>query len=276
LEGIAVREIDERPDAVTVRGRDSSWSASVVIGADGVNSVVSRMLPGHGERLVGLAYEGEATSTDPVLDQDVLFDFRKFPGGYGWIFPKRDHYSVGGYAEDGDARNVARLYDEFCAEMPQLTSCRTYRRRGYLIPHGGIPRKLNTGRLLLVGDAAGLVDPLTGEGIYYALRSGQLGAEAAEAFLSRSASLDGYSVRVREEIQEEFRIAHRMAKLLFRRQSAAFHLLLKNRTVCRWCVEILTGRKSYRQLRREVSRRGWLLPLQFRPFRRQRVHLELK
>jgi len=159
--------------------------------------------------------------------------------------------------------------------MPQLASCTTYRRRGYRIPRGGSARKLNSARLLLAGDAADLADPLTGEGIYYALRSGQLAAEAADAFLRAGAPLDGYSARVREEIQEELRVARRMASILFRHRGAAFHLLLKNRTVCRWCVELLTGRMTYRQLRREVLRRGWLLPLQFRPFRRQHVHLEL-
>jgi geranylgeranyl reductase family protein len=274
-EGAAVRDVEESTDRVTVRTRGSSWSARVVIGADGVNSAVSRALPGHEARSIGVAYEGEATFTEPTLESDVLFDFRKFPGGYGWIFPKRDHYSVGGYAQDGNVRRVVRLYDEFCAEMPQLVSCDTYRRRGYRIPQGGPPRKLNTQRLMLTGDAGGLVDPLTGEGIYYALRSGQLAAEAAEALLKHGASLDGYSDRIREEIQEEFRIALHMAEILYRHRGAAFFLLLKNRTVCRWCVEILTGRMSYRELRSRVLRRGWLLPLQFRPFRRQRVHLDL-
>jgi flavin-dependent dehydrogenase len=247
----------------------------VVIGADGVNGVVSRALPGHEGRSSGVAYEGEASFRDPALQSDVLFDFRKFPGGYGWVFPKQDHYSVGGYAQDGDVRGVARLYDEFCAETPQLASCETHRRRGYRIPLGGLSRKLNTGRLLLVGDAAGLVDPLTGEGIYYALRSGQLAAEAVDGLLRRGDPLDGYSARVADEIQAELRIAGRMASILYRHRGATFFLLLKNRTVCRWCVEILTGRKSYRELRRDVLRRGWLLPLQFRPQRRQRVHLRL-
>ena len=274
LESSAVREVEEREDGVTVRTSEAAWSAALVIGADGVNSVVSRAVPGHADRDIGVAYEGEARFGEPELVSDVLFDYRKFPGGYGWIFPKRDHYSVGGCARGGDVRHVARLYDQFCAETPQLVSCETYRRRGYRIPRGGLPRKLNTKRLLLAGDAADLVDPLTGEGIYYALRSGQLAAEAGDAFLQRGASLDEYSARIREEIQEEFRIARRMATILFRHRAAAFFLLLKNRTVCRWCVELLTGRKSYRELRRDVYRRGWLLPLQFRPFRRQRVHLE--
>jgi geranylgeranyl reductase family protein len=274
-ESSAVREVEERADCVTLRTRDAAWSARLAIGADGVNSVVSRAVPGHAERDIGVAYEGEVSFAGPELEDDVLFDYRKFPGGYGWIFPKRHHYSVGGYAHGDDVRHLARLYDEFCAETPQLAACATYRRRGYRIPRGGLPRQLNTGRLLLAGDAADLVDPLTGEGIYYALRSGQLAAEAAQTFLERGEPLDTYSARVREEIQEEFRIARRMASILYRHRGAASFLLLKNRTVCRWCIEILTGRKSYRQLRRDVYRRGWLLPLQFRPFRRQRVHLEI-
>jgi flavin-dependent dehydrogenase len=275
IEGATVRKIEEASDRVRVWADDGAHVGQLVIGADGVNSVVSRCLPGHEERTIGFAYEGEATFDQPSLRREVLFDFRKFPRGYGWIFPKIDHYSIGGYVFGGGVRRIASLYDEFCAESPSLAGCATYRRKGHRIPHGGSPRKLNGARVLLAGDAADLVDPLTGEGIYYALRSGQLAAEAALTFLGGSGSFDDYSDRVRREIQDELRIARIMARVLLRHPTAAFFLLLKNRTVCRWSVEILIGSKSYSSLRRDLLRRAWLLPLQFRPGARQRIALDL-
>jgi geranylgeranyl reductase family protein len=274
IEGAPAHGVEEGSDEVLVRAGEQLFAGRVVIGTDGVNSVVSRSLPGHEERRIGFAYEGEATCVEPALTREVLFDFRKFPDGYGWIFPKADHYSVGGYVYERGVRGVAKLYDEFCAESSHLADCPTYRRQGYRIPHGGSERTLNSRRLLLAGDAADLVDPLTGEGIYYALRSGQLAAEAAVAHLAGNESLDAYSRLVRHEIQDEFRTARKLARLLWRHHRLAFFLLMKNRAVCRWLTEILIGLKSYGSLRRDLLTRGWLLPLQFRPAARQRVDLQ--
>jgi geranylgeranyl reductase family protein len=274
IEGAGAQDVEENAGSVRVRAGGAVFTAGVVIGADGVNGVVSRSLPGHEGRSFVFAYEGEATFSRPALEREVLFDFRKFPNGYGWIFPKSDHYSIGGYVYERGVSGVARLYDEFCAESSRLAGCPTFRRRGYRIPRGGGDRKLNSARMLLAGDAADLVDPLTGEGIYYALRSGQLAAESAAAFLDRGEPLDGYSRQVREEIQNEFRTARKLASLLWGHRRVAYFLFMKNRTVCRWLTEILIGRRSYRSLRRELLTRGWLLPLQFRPGARQRVNLQ--
>jgi flavin-dependent dehydrogenase len=274
LEEAPACEVEEREDRVLVRCGSVVHAGRVVVGADGVNSVVSRCLPGHDQRTIGFAYEGEARFETPELKDEVLFDFRSFPSGYGWIFPKLDHYSVGGYVFDGGVKKVAELYDSFCAGSRRLRACATYRRRGYRIPHGGQARRLNGARVMLAGDAGDLVDPLSGEGIYYALRSGQLAAESALEFLAGNASLDRYGDRVGSEIQGELRYARKLADIVLRHPRAAFFLLLKNRTVCRWNIEILSGRRKYSSLRGEL-RRAWLLPLQFRPAARLRVQVEL-
>jgi flavin-dependent dehydrogenase len=111
---------------------------------------------------------------------DLVFDFAPLPGGYGWLFPKGDHINigVGAFADGSDAtlKQVTRkLLNEYAlhklglADLPNIT--------GQHLGMGGhayTPR----GRVLLTGDAAGLVDPLTGEGIHSAIVSGQAAAAA--------------------------------------------------------------------------------------------------
>jgi flavin-dependent dehydrogenase len=112
---------------------------------------------------------------------DLVFDFAPLPGGYGWLFPKGDHINigVGAFAPESNEvqlKQVTRaLLTDYAArklgvrELPHIT--------GQHLGMGGhtyVPR----GRVLLTGDAAGLCDPLTGEGIHSAIVSGQAAAAA--------------------------------------------------------------------------------------------------
>jgi flavin-dependent dehydrogenase len=100
------------------------------------------------------------------------------PGGYGWVFPKGDHVNVGvgGWATSGP-----RLRDHLrrlCAEHG-LAWDRVESLRGHRLPMRRVPTTLARGRAALVGDAAGLVDPVSGDGMYEAFLSGKLATAAA-------------------------------------------------------------------------------------------------
>jgi flavin-dependent dehydrogenase len=155
---------------------------------------------------------------------------------------------------------MRRRYDEFFAGNRFLSEARTIRRKGHRIPHGGSLRRLNSRRVVLAGDAADLVDPLTGEGIYHALRSGQLAGEAIAGFLLEGTPLDRYGDLVRDTMQHELRRARRCAELLYRHPGLAYHLLLRNALVASWFVEILNGDRSYASLRRTLIREAVKLP----------------
>jgi flavin-dependent dehydrogenase len=121
---------------------------------------------------------------------DLVFDFAPLPGGYGWLFPKGDHINIGVGAfappEDGTApqaslKQVTRaLLSVYCQQKLGITALpdgSAFHVSGQHLGMGGhhyVPQ----GRILLVGDAAGLVDPLTGEGIHSAIVSGQAAAAA--------------------------------------------------------------------------------------------------
>lgn len=165
-----------------------SVTASCVIGADGANSQVARKgLPevprpryvAAYHEIVGAPADGHP-SYDPTRC-DVYYQGTISPDFYGWIFPHGDSLSIGvGTAIEGFSLRQATNRLRAAAGLDQAA---TLRREGAPIPMAPLPRWDDRRHLLLAGDAAGVVAPASGEGIYYAMVSGRLAARAADEFL---------------------------------------------------------------------------------------------
>jgi geranylgeranyl reductase family protein len=192
-----------RVEAVTddgvVRGNGLHARASVVIGADGVNGVTARSLGFAGAHEHGVALEGNAA--DAEVDKErfrgrAVVELGAVPGGYGWVFPKGDHvnFGVGGWEREGPRlrEHLRRLCAAHGLDAARLSSL-----RGFRLPM----RRAGTGaarrRVALVGDAAGLVDPLSGDGIFEAFLSARVAAETAlELLAGRARDLSAYEQRL--------------------------------------------------------------------------------
>jgi flavin-dependent dehydrogenase len=178
-------------DGTTAEGVE----ATVVIGADGVNGTTARALGRRGH-VHEVALEGNVPY-GPVsrrrYARRAVVEFGIVPGGYGWVFPKGDHINVGvgGWLHQGPwlREHLGRLCRFQRIPEEALTDVRGYRlplRRPEFTPARG--------RTALVGDAAGLVDPVSGDGIYEALLSARLAAEnALEIIAGRADDFRSYA-----------------------------------------------------------------------------------
>jgi geranylgeranyl reductase family protein len=185
------------------------------------------------------------------------FDLGVPPGGYGWIFPKADHLSVGvGVFTRTAVRR--RLRDELSRYLHAvgLGEARVRGIRGAPIPVRP-RREVARGRVLLAGDAAGLADPLTGEGISFAILSGRLAAESLlAARLDSRATARGYLLALRQDVLGELRIARGLAWVLYRRPGLARRLLPRlGQLAGEALTEVVAGRRTYRTL--VQSGRAW-------------------
>ncbi len=169
-------------DGVRARVGDDVLRADLLVGADGANGVVARAA-GLGDGIVrGVALEGnvplDALGGD--YERTAVIELAVVPGGYGWLFPKGDHANlgVGGWGTEGPRLrdHLGRLALAHGLTLDDLSDL-----RGHRLPMRRLGTPAAAGRVLLVGDAAGLVDPLSGDGMYEAFVSARLAADAVLA-----------------------------------------------------------------------------------------------
>jgi geranylgeranyl reductase family protein len=179
----------ERIDGTTVVAGGERIHGDVVLAAGGANGPWSVGRNEHGVALVGYA-----PYPDARYRRRAVLAFGSVPGGYGWIFAKGDHVNVGvgGWLSEGPRlrEHLERLRAAHgVGELRDVRGHRLPMRRGL----GGLVR----GRLAAIGDAAGLVDPLSGDGMYEAFLSARLAAEAALDLLAgRASTLAAYPLRL--------------------------------------------------------------------------------
>ena len=240
-------------------GTDSprgSVRARCVVAADGVHSPLAR-LAGWSEALEAIpAIEAEVhVAPDTLGDraENAVFDFGDAPSGYAWTFPKRAHLSAGVLTTERGRGGLRAELDRYLARLGLAhQACEA---RGWLIPtrprSGGFARD----SVLLVGDAAGLADPVTAEGISLALWSGRLAAEAILA--SPSDPARAYERALAREILPELRVARVLAHVLYRRPRMTRALFERaGAPLARAMADVVAGRTSYRSLVRSPA--NWL------------------
>jgi len=174
-----VRELRVETTGVVVDGR---IRAEVLIGADGANSVVRRTLRPRRRRHVALAIRGYGPEL-PGQDgaQLIAMSGRRWPA-YAWSFPLGDGRANLGYGEHLSTEPLTRavMWQRMAELLPGAAShLRSI--RGHHLPLTTGRPEIPSGRVLLAGDAQSLINPMTGEGIFYAVLSGALAGQAAAA-----------------------------------------------------------------------------------------------
>jgi geranylgeranyl reductase family protein len=170
--------------------------ARVVIGADGANGASRRNLDT--QRSNAVALEGNLFVADSSIGrygERLVLEFGTVPGGYGWIFPKGDHLNVGVGGWKSEAPNLREHLARLC-ETHGFVGTALTDVRGHHLPFRRRGSTLAAGRIALIGDAAGLADPLSGDGIYEAALSAKLAAAHALRILAGEQS--GFSAYARE------------------------------------------------------------------------------
>jgi geranylgeranyl reductase family protein len=232
VEDFAVSSIERGDRGVTIKSATGDAIAGdVVLGCDGAPSVVRKHLGSpefpddKSAFAVRVYYEGLEKLTHP--DAYALFWERDLLPAYGWIFPLGNgRANVGLGLRTDQMRDHAKktgeklpaLLDRFCAmpnAMAELAGGRRVGRvRGHPLPFGSFRSRLAFDRALLLGDAAGFINPLTGEGIEFALESGEIAAAVLVDAGARGdftrASLDAYEAKCRERFQKTFDMNQKM------------------------------------------------------------------
>jgi geranylgeranyl reductase family protein len=176
------------------------------------------------------------------LHDTLDFYFDAAETGYGWVFPHRGYYSVG---IGGQASRLEGLRGTMQNFLKKAGFQGNYMLHGHKIPMGGISWRVASSRVLLAGDSAGFVDPFTGEGIYYAMRSGQI---AAQAILEQDPAnvSKAYEAMCKKDFGEELGYALWMLRSLDSHREIFFGALVRNGDVLNNYLEITAAKKTYK------------------------------
>jgi flavin-dependent dehydrogenase len=243
---MAVRAIEEGETGFTLRTTAGSLTAATVVGADGVASAVAAQLFPRRPPARYIAVETEVPQNGNRLDETVLVDVGAYPGGYAWAFPKGERVNVGVMVEASRAGGLREALATFVARTPALPGAAS---KGTLAAPVAAARSAPVPcarpGALLVGDAAHLADPFLGEGIYYAVRSGRLAAQAILEGVDRGDSAARFGQAIAEGIWPDLAAASRVA-MLFHRMPRWWHQVLSRMpNSLSQVVAVLGGEDSY-------------------------------
>ncbi|HJH30397.1 MAG TPA: NAD(P)/FAD-dependent oxidoreductase [Methanosarcinaceae archaeon] len=261
IEGVRVRSTHTDEDCAVVETTEGAFRSKVVIGADGVNSVCAKNVrPPFTSQEICFALEAEIPASNEWIDEYILnkgeFHFGVVPKGYGWVFPKDGHFSVG---IANRSQDFLRPMDAYLSFIKGLGFDHTnVKPRGHFLPIGGLDRKTYANRILLVGDAAGYVDAFLGEGMAYAIASGNMAAETAiDAWQNddfSQGSLASYHKRCMDSFLPNLKYSSIFSKLFYRFPKISSKMLVNNEPMLNKYIYLATGKLGY------LSFMKWIAP----------------
>lgn len=244
--------------SVKIDTSEGTFYSKIVAGCDGVNGKVSKHLniPTPHKRMAAL--EAELFFSNPAAINKkkgfICFDFGIVPNGYAWIFPKSNHLSIG-VASNGKKISLKSSLFQYIKFKGLQHYHKVENLKGHLIPYGIRKyHKFSCQHGLLVGDAAGLVDPITGEGIYYALKEAHIASKVITQCLSADRkTLVAYDHLLKQEFYGELRCAEKLAYLIYQMPLLG-NMILKNfgQIIGEKQLEVVAGKTGYEDIYAKV------------------------
>jgi geranylgeranyl reductase family protein len=217
IDGLRADQVSVSHGQVEVLTKEGPFRAKIAVGADGANSTVASKMGLMKDAQREIALEAEVSVSQEKLDELDSFisvDFGRIPGGYGWVFPKKSHISAG---VTGPARLSGNFKPYLDRILQQFGEYDIIDFSGHVMPMRRRGSSIQRGNVLLIGDAAGLIHPLSGEGIFYALKSAKLAVPAiVRALEAGTSDLSSYQRAVDSELMPGLEIGRILLKIYTR------------------------------------------------------------
>jgi geranylgeranyl reductase family protein len=243
IQGTKIVAIEQLRKGIRALSVGDSYKGHLLVGADGVNGITSRRLgirkrwePKSVALCINAEFPAESSDLESVMtikgyEQNVINLFYGLVNtGYGWCFPKRESLNIGIGCRMDSASNLRYKWNSLIKQIERSKKIKLdiSKKTSARVPLGGGKDRIIARRTMLIGDAAGLASPVSGEGISYAIESGLLAAEiACEAVAEESPlRLREYEQRLRHGLVSELKTLRTFARVIYR---------------TRWNIDLLCG-----------------------------------
>lgn len=257
--GEKVISYKEKRDNVEIYTKSKTRRARFVIVAEGAQGKLKkRIRRSDTKNEYGICLVTEIKEDNSIVDEylcraiDIHFGVARM--GYGWVFPHKEYFSVG---IGGLASHMSSGNRKISRFLEATGFGGNYRSKGHLIPYGGIRRNTVSARVILVGDAAGFVDPFYGEGLAYAIRSGQIAVDVVSNIVlgeKNPSLLKNYERLCWQAFGKNLRYSLILAKVSHCLPGIFFRIFASNQVVVDKLIDVCSSAKTYK------SFLFWLIP----------------
>jgi geranylgeranyl reductase family protein len=238
-------------DIQTIHTSEGDVKAKFIIAGDGALSPIAKMAGWQETRTIipALEYEVEVSPEDfERLSKDVRFDVDVVPYGYGWCFPKKNHLSigVGVFVKSKQKIDLKKKYTDYL-KLLGINEIISQEEHGFVIPVSPRTDTFVRKNVFLIGDAAGVADPVVAEGISNAILSGVLAAQSiAESNLEPVLAAQLYQQKLESTLLPEIRTGVVLARLFYKKRTMR-NLLLKKfgQVLSDAMTDVFMGDRSY-------------------------------
>ena len=256
--GEKVLEYQEKNDYVEIFTDDDTYKAKFIIIAEGSQGKLKyqiRRKDRKDEYAIGVVAEIEEDNEliDRYIHNAIDLHFGRFKHGYGWIFPHEKYFSVG---IAGLAKHLPHPKKTMLDFLNENNFNNKYKLHSHIIPAGGVKRRITSSRVVLSGDSAGFVDSFLGEGIAYAIRSGQIAVEVISKIILNGDDMEtikNYEIICKSEFINNLNYSLIFVKLINNYPSIFFKIFVNNEAIEKY-LEVPTMETSYK------SYIKWLIP----------------
>jgi len=256
-----VTRVESQPRALVLHTAQGTWHSRYLACADGAKGTVRRQVgfTATAPHDLGVDLEVDAGPACPWTPDTLYIDWGTAPQTYAWAFPKANHWSIGVKGPAAQGPTLVPYLRRFMQYWGLASGPGKLPYLAHLLPTRTPGTPLVRGRALVLGDAAGLLEPFTGEGIYYALRSAHLAADALTTASAHDLPPLAYEDAVDRDIMPDLTGARALQRV-FDAWPWCFHMLVRrHERSWRALARLLRGERGFREVEQVLQRYPRLL-----------------